>query len=514
MWLGTPALSILLAISVIINIFFLMLRRSGGFAETLGRFLADASSGRTDLTLSLSPERNERGVLGQISSSLNEFVKPLREIFLKLSAIGLKLTMTSDAMKKSSTEMHDMSEKTSLQTTQVATAMEEMSSTINEISQNTSRVAELGAAAAQNAQRAEKDIAENIKGIGILSERVAHWAETNRELLLATEKINEIVVVIKDIADQTNLLALNAAIEAARAGEQGRGFAVVADEVRKLADKTGKATREIADMIQETKEKGDTSLQTMDSALSGVTESIARAGNAGQSISSIVSEVKQMADMVTQIAIAAEEQSKVAEDVLSNMTTVSSYASRAKELASNISTSGDAIASYAMGLYSQLCSVKKSALDEKIEEYLKSFTAELQGMIGEAVKGGRLDSAALFDENYVNKADGKLTTRFTRYFEDAVLPVLKRWATTDSHMIYVVVMDRNGYMPTHLLPARAGIKMEDPVSLNGARSSKIIGQGFRRPIQAGGELVEDIAAPVTILDRHWGCLRIGYIDEV
>ena len=83
---------------------------------------------------------------------------------------------------------------------------------------------------------------------------------------------------------------------------------------------------------------------------------------------------------------------------------------------------------------------------------------------------------------------------------------------TDSRRVYLVVMDRNGYMPTHLLPARAGVKMEDPVSVNGAKSGKIIGQAFRRPIQVGGELVADVAVPITILGRHWGCLRVGYID--
>jgi hypothetical protein len=92
--------------------------------------------------------------------------------------------------------------------------------------------------------------------------------------------------------------------------------------------------------------------------------------------------------------------------------------------------------------------------------------------------------------------------------------MLKEWSATHRNTIYVVAMDRNGFMPVHVMPARTGVIMKDPVSQKGARSPKLIGQAFRRPIEAGGQLVVDVACPITFKERHWGCLRIGYLPSI
>jgi methyl-accepting chemotaxis protein len=459
----------------------------------------------------LSAENDRSEVL----ALFNDFLSKIREVFNKTFSIGFSLTKTSDSMKSDSAKLLDMADKTSFQATQVATAMEEMSATINEIAQNASTVAASSSRTMESADSAEQNIAQNVKSIEHLAGNVSNWAATNKALSEATSKIDEIVLVIKDIADQTNLLALNAAIEAARAGEQGRGFAVVADEVRKLADKTAKATREIAQMIQDIKEKADESIHTMDTTLLGVTESIARSNNAEESLVKIVVEMKQISDMIQQIATASEEQSKVSEDVLSNMGKVSDYASETKNLAVSMSSSSDAIASTANGLFSQLCSIKKDAVDASMEDYLTSIAATFTAKLEEAVQQSRIDMESLFDENYVRTAEeGKFSTKSVRFFDADILPILRQWAQHDKRLVYVVAMDRNGYMPTHIMPARAMVRMQDPISMNGARSTVIIGQAFRRPVAAGGELVTDVSCPVMVRERHWGCLRIGYLPDV
>ncbi|HEX8948927.1 MAG TPA: methyl-accepting chemotaxis protein [Dissulfurispiraceae bacterium] len=507
-------LAVALALSVSANVYLSMKRSRGTFIGEVDDFLSDISGDRITLSKSFTHRGSADELQGGIARSLNDAFSRIREILKNISSVGFTLTKVSDSMRDASGKMRDMSEQTGLEAVQVATAMEEMSSTINEIARNSRSVAESSASLTGHANRAGVDIKENVKAIKLLSENVSHWAETNTALSQATDQIHGIIGVINDIADQTNLLALNAAIEAARAGEHGRGFAVVADEVRKLADKTGQATREIAAMIKDVKDKTDSSLSTMETTLEKVAESISRATSTDTSLTKIVDEVGQIGAMINQIASAVQEQSKVSGDVLSNMEKVSGYAAEVKGLASDISSSGEAIASHALSLYSHLCGVIKDKVDEDMQELLRSSSSRLTAMLEDAMAKGKLTGDSLFDENYLKKEEGKFSTRYSEYFESEVLPLLKKWAQTDTRIIYVVAMDRNGYMPVHLIPARAGVRMEDAVSLKGARSDKIIGQAFRRPIQAGGELVNDISHPLVIKGRHWGCLRIGYLPEV
>ncbi|MHB9041660.1 MAG: methyl-accepting chemotaxis protein, partial [Melioribacteraceae bacterium] len=155
------------------------------------------------------------------------------------------------------------------------------------------------------------------------SEVVKQSAETVQTLGKSSDQIGEIVQVIDDIADQTNLLALNAAIEAARAGEQGRGFAVVADEVRKLAERTTKATKEIATMIKQIQKDTEGAVQSMSRGTEEVEKGKVLADKAGQSLKQIISGAQDVVDMSTQVAAASEEQSSAAEQISKNIEAIS-----------------------------------------------------------------------------------------------------------------------------------------------------------------------------------------------
>jgi methyl-accepting chemotaxis protein len=152
-------------------------------------------------------------------------------------------------------------------------------------------------------------------------------AETVKELGKSSDQIGEIVSVIDDIADQTNLLALNAAIEAARAGEQGRGFAVVADEVRKLAERTTKATKEIAQMIKKIQTDTEGAVESMEQGTKEVESGIYLADKAGESLKDIVSISQKVTDMVSQIAVASEQQSSASEQISKNVEAISAVTS-------------------------------------------------------------------------------------------------------------------------------------------------------------------------------------------
>jgi methyl-accepting chemotaxis protein len=212
------------------------------------------------------------------------------------------------------------------QTTQageVAASVEEMTKTIVENARTASHTAETSKTAKEAAQKGGRVVDETIVGMKRISAVVSKSSETVRALGKSSDQIGEIVSVIDDIADQTNLLALNAAIEAARAGEQGRGFAVVADEVRKLAERTTKATKEIAAMIKQIQIDTGGAVSSMEEGTREVENGIELADKAGSALRDIVEISQSLTAMVAQIAAASGQQSSASEQIAKNVEAIS-----------------------------------------------------------------------------------------------------------------------------------------------------------------------------------------------
>jgi methyl-accepting chemotaxis protein len=227
------------------------------------------------------------------------------------------------------------------QASEVASAVEEMTKTIVENSQNASRTAETAKVARQAAEDGGNIVRSTVEGMNRIAAVVNQSAETVRTLGKSSDQIGEIIGVIDDIADQTNLLALNAAIEAARAGEQGRGFAVVADEVRKLAERTTKATKEIAGMIKNIQTETGDAVTAMEEGTKEVERGKELADQAGNSLKNIVAVSQTVGDMVLQIAAASEEQSSASEQISKNVDAISSVTSQTAQGTQQIARAAD-----------------------------------------------------------------------------------------------------------------------------------------------------------------------------
>jgi methyl-accepting chemotaxis protein len=446
--------------------------------------------GRPDLGLRIKENAvapGQEGLVSEVNSLLAEVGEALTRLFVR----GFEQTRISDAVKNDAAKMVNAADQTKDLAAQVSTAMHEMTTAVTEIARTVNANVATGAPGGGSESLLNRDSA--LESIKKLSLSISSWAEANKAMSRAAKDISKFITIIDEIAGKTNLLALNAAIVAARAGEEGKGFAVVAGEVKQLAEKTAGYTDEIAGTVKRMKKQADDSLLNMEETLAVVAESITKAQATDDSLRNIVSKA-----------------SKIAGEVSSSMDSVAAQAVNARTLAERIAKSGEAVAGSTMEIYSQLCAFKLNESDRKFETLLISARREFQKKMEDDIDAGRVRTEDLFDEKYIS-ADGiKHTNRASDYFNREFLGKLKELSSSDRKIIYTVVMDRKGFMPTHVNPARSGVIMKDPVSQRGAQSAKLIGQAFRRPIEAGGQLVVDIACPITIKNKHWGCLRIGY----
>ncbi len=283
--------------------------------------------------------------LGQLTVSINEMSASLRGLIEEVTDTSREVAAASTQIAASSDEMaHGMNEQTR-QVHQVSSAVEEMSASIVEVARKSADAASSADQSGKTASEGGEVVRQTIQGMHTISQAVTASASSVSELGKRGEEIGQIIAVINDIADQTNLLALNAAIEAARAGEHGRGFAVVADEVRKLADRTTQATEEIGMSIQAIQIETSQAVARMNTGTDEVATGVTKATAAGESLKQIVASAQDVADMIQSIAAAAEQQSSASEEVARSVETISAVSQQ--------TTDGVKQAASAAGMLSQ-----------------------------------------------------------------------------------------------------------------------------------------------------------------
>lgn len=260
---------------------------------------------------------------GKAGEALNAMKNGLRTMIHSIAATAEHVASASEEISSAATQQAQGAETQKDQTVQVATAMSEMSATVTSVSDSCNKASEAAQQAAETARQGGLIVEGTLAKMRAIAESVGATAKKVEGLGKSSDQIGRIIGVIDEIADQTNLLALNAAIEAARAGEQGRGFAVVADEVRKLAERTTSATKEIAQMIATIQSETKMAVVAMESGTRQVEEGVAATAKAGASLHSIIRMSESVGEMISEIATAATEQSSTTDQVNGNVDQIS-----------------------------------------------------------------------------------------------------------------------------------------------------------------------------------------------
>lgn len=318
--------NIFLSLAIAIAFIFLVIVLANRIVRPLQGIteaMADLSRKDGDLTARLSEEQQDE--IGALAREVNGFIAHLHSICRQIVSCANEVANVSTSVAQYVEQTVSRTQQQQMNTDMVATAVNEMGATVNEIARNASDAADSSKTAHRESAQGSDIVNRTVADMNQLNSTMNHSVESVNTLAQEIKSISSVLDVIKGISEQTNLLALNAAIEAARAGEQGRGFAVVADEVRTLAQRTAQSTEEINDMIGRLDQSARQTVETIKEVSDRTDASVNSVKNTGYILGKITDQINRISDMNYQIATATEEQSQVTEEINRNVQSIAQY---------------------------------------------------------------------------------------------------------------------------------------------------------------------------------------------
>jgi methyl-accepting chemotaxis protein len=312
----------------------------GGEPEYAAQVISDIAQGNLTDKITVSADNSVLAALKLLSAHLNN-------ITLNSKQAAAELLNASEQLLKTAALNEQLISQQKIATMQGASSIQQMSETVHDVASHTTNAADMAQNAIAEFTAGQAEVSKTQNSINALASKVADASTVINNLSDDSRQIGSVLEVIQGIAEQTNLLALNAAIEAARAGEQGRGFAVVADEVRNLARRTQDSTREIQAVIEKMQSSTDKAVSVMGDGQAQAEVSVEQAQRAGEALTAINLSVQRISDMNTQIATAAEEQAAVANEINQNFNQITHSAVRAEEEATKITAASKQLESLA-----------------------------------------------------------------------------------------------------------------------------------------------------------------------
>jgi methyl-accepting chemotaxis protein len=458
-----------------------------------------------------------KNLQGEIDKS-NRMVLSVKEAIQQLSSSANELMAISTQQAAGSSEQ-------AAAVQQATTTSEEIAATARQVSENAGRVEALADHAATSSNDGQEAVATAVDGMARLKSQVESIAEAMLELGENSQKIGGIIDIIDEISDQTNLLSLNAAIEAAGAGEAGKRFSVVANEVRRLADRTVDATNQVKTLIVQIQQATNGTIMLTEEGSKGVDAASGLVANISAALEKITAAVAETTSAASEIRLMTQQQTSASEQMTETIVEVRDVA---VQVASSSQETMQSI-SELTALAGRLQSLVDESLKTKGEAAAVAGAKELERILTAAVDGGRFTLAEIFDEDYQlipGSNPKKYHTKYDSYL-DQTIQSFEDGMLEDSYVVYAVLTDRNGYVPTHntrfskpltgdkeadKANNRTKRMFNDPVGLGAAHYDGADDRGYLQQIyeRDTGEKMWDISAPVFVKGKHWGGFRIGY----
>ncbi len=312
----------------------------------------DIAQGDGDLTHRI--DETGKDELTELAQTFNLFIDKIHGLVKQTTDVTSWLSAAAEELSSSSTQARELVTRQHHESDQVAAAINQMTATVAEVARNAAEAAKAAQDTDRQADIGSDRVKQTIHAIDAVAREVENIAQVIKRLSVDSEAIGKVLEVIQGIAEQTNLLALNAAIEAARAGEQGRGFAVVADEVRTLASRTQASTKEINAMIERLQKGSADAVRAIEQGQERVQDSVAQAGQAGERLDAITASMTSITDMNTQIASAAEEQSAVTEEINRNVANITHAVDETANSMRQITSASEELSSLATDLQTKI----------------------------------------------------------------------------------------------------------------------------------------------------------------